>query len=142
MISLLSLAACSLMLLQALVAGAPAHVPRYFQPSPLTRRTLTASTVQSELGPLLSTGTLIFGPSSPAFANATSRWVTYVQPNVQVVVEVAAESDISKIVSRIIQLCDPRRKFSFAKRGRRSSIATITASSSSRGIVGMQSLHL
>ena len=110
MISLLPLAAYSLVLLQALVAGYPlAHpeVPRYFQPNPLTRRNLTTSTVERELGPLLSNGTLIFGPSSPAFANATSRWVMYVQPVIQVVVEPAAESDIPKIVSSIAISWEP-----------------------------------
>ena len=104
MVFLLPLAAYSLVLLQALVASYPlthADVPRYFQPNLITRRDLTADTVQRELGPILSNGTLIFGPSSPAFANATSRWITFVQPNIQVVVEVAAESDISKVVSNI-----------------------------------------
>lgn len=103
MISLLPLAAYSLVLLQGLVASYPlahADVPRYFQPNPITRRNLKDNTVKRELGPLLSSGTLIFGPSSPAFANATSRWITFVQPDIQVVVEVAAESDISKVVSK------------------------------------------
>ena len=104
MISLLSLAAFGLVLLQAHVASFPlAHpdAPRYFQPNPLTRRNLTTNTVERELGPLLSKGTLIFGPSSPAYANATSRWITFVQPMIQVVVEPATEADVSKIVSNI-----------------------------------------
>lgn len=107
MISIISLAAYSLVLLQALVNGLPvAHndVPRYFQTNSITRRDLTASTVERELGPLLSTGSLIFGPSNAAFANVTERWATYVQPDIEVVVEVAAESDISTVVSHIASL--------------------------------------
>ena len=111
MISVLPLAAYSLVLLQALVSSLPvAHpdVPHYFQPNPITRRDLTTNTVASELGPLLSNGTLIFGPSSPLFPNATSRWITYVQPVIQVVVEPAAESDIPKIVSNIAISLEPQ----------------------------------
>ena len=137
MVPLLPLAAYSLVLLQALVAGFPlAHtdVPRYFKPNPITRRDLTPNTVISELGPRLSQGTLIFGPSSPAFANATSRWITYIQPDIEVVVEVGAESDISKVVSNLV----PCRKHRFAEYGRRSSIATITASNSSQEVVDME----
>ncbi|KAL9622087.1 MAG: hypothetical protein Q9160_003586 [Pyrenula sp. 1 TL-2023] len=101
MLLILSLAAFSFVLLRALVAGSPvpqADVPRHFQPNPITRRDLTADTVKSELGPLLSSGTLIFGSTDPAYAKATSRWITFVQPDIEVVVEPAAESDISKIV--------------------------------------------
>ena len=111
MISLLPFAAYSLVLLQALVAAFPlAHtdVPRYFQPSPITRRDLTPFTVEKELGHLLSKGTLIFGPSSHAYANATSRWITYVQPVIQVVVEPAEESDIPKIVSNMAISQEPQ----------------------------------
>jgi hypothetical protein len=136
MVSLLSLAAGSLALLHALVASSPlthSGVPRYFQPKSLTRRNLTANTVEIELGPLLSSGTLIFGPSSPAFANATSRWVTYVQPKIEVIVEVAAESDIAKIVSNVAD----QQYTGLLKYARRSCIAMTTASNSSRGIVAM-----
>ena len=102
MVSSRFLAACSSVLLQTLVAGSPISptiVPRYFQDSPITRRDLTADQVQRELGPLVSNGTLIFGTESSEYTNATSRWITFVRPDVRVVVEPAAESDISLIVS-------------------------------------------
>ncbi|KAF7960443.1 hypothetical protein EAE96_000124 [Botrytis aclada] len=55
-------------------------------------------TVENELGPHLSKGSLIFGSSNAAYANLTSYWITYIQPDFEVIVEVAAESDISKVV--------------------------------------------
>ncbi len=77
MVSLLSLAAsslvCSCMHFVAYFPLAHADAPHYFPPNPITRRDLTADTVKKELGPLLSNGTLIIGPSNPAFANATLR---------------------------------------------------------------------
>jgi hypothetical protein len=106
MVRLPSFTAGSLVLLHAIVAGSPlTHtnlpVPRYFHANPLTRRNLTVNTVESELGPHLSQGSLIFGSSSAAYANVTSYWITYVQPDFKVVVEVAAESDIAKVVSNV-----------------------------------------
>ncbi|KAJ8130682.1 hypothetical protein O1611_g2947 [Lasiodiplodia mahajangana] len=102
MVSLASLlAACScLVSYQALVAGSPIHhdVSQLFQRNPITRSSLTSSKVQSELGPLLSHGAVVFGPSSSLYLNATSRWVEYVKPNIQVVVQPAQESDVAKIV--------------------------------------------
>ncbi|KAI1489089.1 hypothetical protein F5X96DRAFT_642522 [Biscogniauxia mediterranea] len=90
--------ASGLTLLPALVSSSPV-VPRYFQRSLVTRGNITAATVESELGPLLSSGSLIFGSDSSDFANATSRWNTLFQPDVQLVVEPAAESDIAKIIT-------------------------------------------
>jgi hypothetical protein len=103
MVRLLSFTAGCLVLLHALVAGSPLHteLPRYFQANPLTRRNLMVNTVEKELGPHLSKGSLIFGSSNAAYANLTSYWITYIQPDFEVIVEVAAESDISKVVSNV-----------------------------------------
>ncbi|ORY71065.1 uncharacterized protein BCR38DRAFT_415840 [Pseudomassariella vexata] len=91
-----------LTLLQVIVSAVPVNreigIPRYFQRQPYTRHNLTAATVQSELGLFVSNGTLIFGPSSSLWENATERWNTFVRPQVQVVVQPARESDVSKIV--------------------------------------------
>ena len=111
MFSILDFAVWSLLLLHQFVAGSPVPQPRtpgYFQSNgPITRRDLTTETVEVELGTFLSPGTLIFGPQSPLYANATERWVTFVRPDIQLVVQPAQESDISKIVS---MRPNPRRK--------------------------------
>ncbi|KAI0120156.1 FAD-binding domain-containing protein [Nemania sp. FL0031] len=102
MVSLTSLLAAYSCLIscQTFVTGSPIHhdVYQLFQRHPITRSTLTSSKVQSELGPVLSNGAVIFGPSSSLYPNATSRWVEYVKPNIQVVVQPAQESDVAKIV--------------------------------------------
>jgi hypothetical protein len=123
MVFLKSVAACSFALLQALAASA--GVPRtfstpYFQGNSITRRDLSADIVASELGPLLSNGSLIFGPSNPSYTNATTRWITFVQPDVEVVVQPAAESDISKIVFA----SPPTSRHTYTDSRCRSSIAT------------------
>ncbi|KAK8089643.1 FAD-binding domain-containing protein [Apiospora hydei] len=91
-----SLVVYGTLLLQSLVAATP--FPRYFQNNPITRRNLTTSVVQRELGHILSNNTLIFGPESPEFPEASSRWNEFVQPHVEIIVEPAQEADISKIV--------------------------------------------
>jgi hypothetical protein len=91
-----------LAILQAFVASSPLPsnvVPRYFQNEPLTRRELSPTRVQQELGTTLSINTTIFGPENPAFANVTHRWNTVAPPEIELVVQPGAESDISKIVS-------------------------------------------
>ncbi|KAI1735259.1 FAD-binding domain-containing protein [Xylaria scruposa] len=90
-----------LILQDAIVAGSPVPYetfPRYFQNYPVTRRNITAAMVQKELAAQLSNGTIVFGPSDPAYANATSRWVTFVKPDIRVVVQPAQESDVATIV--------------------------------------------
>lgn len=102
MIGLIRLASCSLMLLQTLVAGSPVPevaVPRYFKRNPDTPAKLDVVSLQKELGPILSTGSLIFGRNSSNWANSTARWNLYAAPDVQAVVQPAAESDVSTIVS-------------------------------------------
>jgi len=89
--------AYGLTLLPALVTSSPI-VPRYFQRDLVSRNNITDSVVESELGPQLSSGSLIFGPDDPEYPEAVRRWNTLVRPDVQVVVEPAAESDIAKIV--------------------------------------------
>ena len=90
--------AYGLTLLPALVSSSPV-VPRYFQRNLFTRDNITSTTVTTELGPQLSNGSLIFGPDSSLYANATERWNLFDTPDAQVVVQPAAESDIAKIVS-------------------------------------------
>ncbi|PYH87796.1 FAD-binding domain-containing protein [Aspergillus ellipticus CBS 707.79] len=72
-------------------------VPHYFQPQ-YTRRDLSSSQVSSELGALVSNGTLIYGPAGTLWANATERYNTFAVPDIQVVVQPAQESDIPAIV--------------------------------------------
>lgn len=85
-------------LLSQLALGSPV-VPRCFQRSLYSRANISATTVEAELGPQLSGGSLIFGPDNPQWSNATSRFNTLLRPAVQVVVEPASESDVSKIAS-------------------------------------------
>ncbi|TVY17065.1 FAD-linked oxidoreductase azaG [Lachnellula arida] len=90
------LAICGLALLQTLVAGI--NVPYYFQPAPFTRRDLSVTKVQRELGPLLSNTSAIFGPSDARYDNATERWDAFLTPDVEIVARVGQESDVSIIV--------------------------------------------
>lgn len=96
MVSRFSLLALSLALLQPLVAGLV--VPRYFKPHPFTRRSLSVQKVQEELGAIVSSGSTIFGPEDPRFAEATERHSTHAVPIIEVVVVPAIESDVSVIV--------------------------------------------
>nr|BDX35617.1 FAD-linked oxidoreductase StrQ [Stachybotrys sp.] len=72
--------------------------PRYFETNVVSRTNLSAATVERELGPLLTNGSLIFGTCSPSYPDAIERWVSFVQPDIQVVVEPASESDVAVIV--------------------------------------------
>ncbi|KAL7802203.1 Glucooligosaccharide oxidase [Trichoderma aethiopicum] len=97
-----SLLASGLGLLSHLVSSSPI-VPHYFRAADVSRA-VSAKQVQNDLGKTLSKGTLIFGPSNPAFAEATERWSTRSMPkDIQVVVEVAHESDVAKIVKYCYQ---------------------------------------
>ena len=87
---------CCFGLLWSLAAGL--SIPRYFEKQPTTRRSLTSTQVQQELGGKLSKPTLIFGPDDARFNNVTSRWTEYDAPHIQVVIEPGSESDIAKIV--------------------------------------------
>lgn len=99
MVSLKSLiVAYGLAILPGLVSSSPV-VPRYFKSKLFSRDNITAGIVEAELGPQLSNGSLIFGPDYAQWSNATYRWNSLFRPNVQIVVEPAAESDIAKIVS-------------------------------------------
>ena len=94
--------AYGLALLPLLVSSSPI-VPRYFQRNLYSRDNMTASTVKTELGRQLSKGSLIFGPDSALYPNATERWNTRITPNAQVVVQPAAESDFAHIVSGLFR---------------------------------------
>ncbi|RAL17397.1 FAD-binding oxidoreductase [Aspergillus homomorphus CBS 101889] len=65
----------------------------------MTRADLDAGQVQTELGPLLCEISSVFGPDSPLWANATSRYQEYKPPRVQVAVRVGCEDDVAKIVN-------------------------------------------
>lgn len=94
-----------LTVLQAIVSASPLNlrtprtVPHYFQSYPSTPRNLSIPTIQQELGPQLSNGSLIFGPNNTDWAEATERYNQLAPPDIQVVVIPALESDVSKIVS-------------------------------------------
>ena len=57
------------------------------------------STVQQELGPLLSKNASIYFPNSAQFANLTQRWSAAVDPNFAVVVVPGVAKDVSATVS-------------------------------------------
>ncbi|KAL7954991.1 hypothetical protein V8C34DRAFT_327725 [Trichoderma compactum] len=97
-----NLLALGLALFPALTSISPL-VPHYLRTADVSR-VVTSKQVESDLGKALSRGTLIFGPSSPAFTNATERWNTRSMPaDIQVVVEVAQESDVAKVVKYCYQ---------------------------------------
>ncbi|KAH6603851.1 hypothetical protein Trco_007297 [Trichoderma cornu-damae] len=97
-----SLLAAGLALLPSIASSSPL-VPHYFRAVDVSR-TVTQQQVQSDLGKVLSKGTLIFGPSSYAFAKATERWNTRSMPaDIRVVIEVAQESDVAKVVKYCYQ---------------------------------------
>ncbi|KAK4077743.1 CAZyme family AA7 [Trichoderma aggressivum f. europaeum] len=101
-IRLSSLLAFGLVLFPAITSSSPI-IPHYFRAVDISK-TITPKQVESDLGKILSQGTLIFGPSSPAFANATERWNTRSMPDdIQVVIEVAQESDVAKVVTYCYQ---------------------------------------
>ncbi|KAL4875383.1 hypothetical protein BJY04DRAFT_232662 [Aspergillus karnatakaensis] len=83
-------------LLWTLAAGA--SIPRYFETHATTRRDLTSSQVQQELGAQLSPKTQIFWPQDDRFDELTSRWTDFSKPTVQVVIQPGRESDVAKIV--------------------------------------------
>ncbi|KAJ4859721.1 FAD binding domain-containing protein [Trichoderma breve] len=97
-----NLLALGLVLFPALTSSSPL-IPHYFREVDVSR-VITSKQVESDLGKALSQGTQIFGPSSRAFANATERWNTRSIPaDIQVVIEVAQESDVAKVVKYCYQ---------------------------------------
>ncbi|KAK0615698.1 hypothetical protein B0T17DRAFT_538844 [Bombardia bombarda] len=105
MVRLLTLAAHTLALLKAAatatatpdVAGCPDSDCSFSQ-VPLTQANLTASKVQQDLGPLLSKKTNIYGSDDSRYEHAIGRWQAFAAPQFTVIVEVAAEDDVSKVV--------------------------------------------
>ena len=89
--------ASSLAIFQTLVAGTT--IPIYFQKHHVTRRDLSSTQVQQELGRQLFNTTTIFGTGDSRFDNATVRWNVLAVPKIQAVIEPGQESDISIIVS-------------------------------------------
>lgn len=98
-----NLLAFGLTLFPAITSSSPI-IPHYFRAVDVSRA-ITPKQVESDLGEALSQGTLIFGPSSRAFTNTTERWNTRSMPaDIQVVIEVAQESDVAKVVSTYIYI--------------------------------------
>jgi hypothetical protein len=92
------LLASGILVLASIVSCSPV-VPHYFRAADVSQ-TVTPAQVQNDLGKFLSKGTQIFGPSSPSFADATERWAQSSMPaRIEVVIEVAQEADVAKIVS-------------------------------------------
>ncbi|KAI1125559.1 hypothetical protein F5Y10DRAFT_227607 [Nemania abortiva] len=100
--TVLRLLGCSFALFLTIASGSPivpqAPVPRYFRRDPSTPATISVTQVQKDLGQLISNSSLIFGPSSDDYSEATDRWNYYSKPDIQAVVEVGQESDIAKVV--------------------------------------------
>ncbi|KAK4221486.1 hypothetical protein QBC38DRAFT_522121 [Podospora fimiseda] len=78
--------------------GALPETPEYFKSPPSTPPTISIPKIQRELGPQLSLNSLIFGPSDPRWPVATHRYQLTNPPNIQIVVQPAQESDVSKII--------------------------------------------
>jgi hypothetical protein len=77
-----------------------AAVPHVFRRTPdhFTPRSQTPSEIQQNLGPQLSRNASIYFPGGSQFAEATSRWSVYDQPNISVVVEVATAEDVAATI--------------------------------------------
>ncbi|RAH80150.1 FAD-binding domain-containing protein [Aspergillus japonicus CBS 114.51] len=89
-------AACCLAALQSL-AWALSFVETN-QPRLSCRTSLNTVQVQAELGPLLLCSTSsVFGPDSPLWPNATSRYQAYDSPQIKVVVQVGCEEDVATV---------------------------------------------
>ncbi|KEY64676.1 hypothetical protein S7711_02876 [Stachybotrys chartarum IBT 7711] len=65
----------------------------------VTRTNVSNDQVSRELGPLLSCGAKIFGPEDPNFAESTTRFQAFQPPNIELVVQVARERDVSTAIS-------------------------------------------
>jgi hypothetical protein len=105
-----------ILLLQNLVSAGPIlsrsstphNVPFPLDPErfpPVTRFRLTSQQVQRELGPLLSRGSMIFGPTDNRWESATERYQTFAIPDVRLVVRPGREEDVAKIVSTLSLNC-------------------------------------
>ncbi|KAI0467422.1 hypothetical protein F4859DRAFT_525339 [Xylaria cf. heliscus] len=81
------------------VIAASESTPRYFQRAPFTRRDLDVTSVETELGALLSPNASIFGPTDPRFANTTERYTNYAVPDVEIVVVPGTENDVAITVA-------------------------------------------
>ena len=82
-----------LTLLPISVSSSPLLVAYYFQRNLYSRDDIIASTVNAELGPQLSNGSLIFGSNNSLYDDTTTRWNTLDIPDAQVVVQPAIEGD-------------------------------------------------
>lgn len=55
--------------------------------------------ITADLGPILSNEASIYVPGSEGFADATQRWIPWMNPSFDVVVEVGNEADVENTVS-------------------------------------------
>jgi hypothetical protein len=70
--------------------------------TPLATRDITpswVSTIQTDLGPLLSSSAEILFPSSPSWDDANSRWTSYGRPEYAAILEVGSGEDVIEAVS-------------------------------------------
>lgn len=79
-----------------------ASIPRYFEKQAVTRRELDSAQVQKEIGSLVSNSTVIYGPASLQFKQATSRWTDWNRPRIEAVIEPGVEADVATIVSFMV----------------------------------------
>ncbi|RAH47729.1 FAD-binding oxidoreductase [Aspergillus brunneoviolaceus CBS 621.78] len=68
------------------------------QPQLPSRTNLDTAQVQAALSPLLCSTSSVFGPDSPLWPNATSRYQAYEPPKIKVVVRVGCEEDVATVV--------------------------------------------
>ena len=76
-------------------------IPYLFKRTPQNYTPVTPmpADIHRDLGPQLAKNALIYSPGSPEYANATSRWNVYEEPNISVVVQPGNDNDVATIVS-------------------------------------------
>jgi hypothetical protein len=86
--------------LVAFGAWAGAAIASYDIPGSISRTHFNykTSSIQVELGSLLSPNATIISRVDPRFGNATERWQEYKSPSINIVVEVATENDVQETV--------------------------------------------
>ncbi|OTA57985.1 Glucooligosaccharide oxidase [Hypoxylon sp. EC38] len=92
------LAWCYLPLLPFSVLASPPFATCLDGTCDLSRKDLPVSQIASELGPLLSSASSIFGPDDSRWTNATIRFQELVRPDIQLVIQPGQERDVSIIV--------------------------------------------
>lgn len=65
----------------------------------VTSLAVSPATIIQQLGPQLASNATIYGKNNTQFANATTRWNAYAEPQFVVVVEPGTELDVAITVS-------------------------------------------